>query len=326
MDGNVLWVTPVPLGMALLFGYHMPKFTFPDVPHEGLFDRVIELASAAEAVGFDFLTVMDHFYQIPTVGSEEEPMLEVYSTLAALAARTSRVRLSALVTGVTYRNPALVAKTVTTLDVISGGRAMLGLGAAWNQSEHEGYGFDFPPIRERMDRLDEALTICRLMFTQERPSFEGKHYRIRSALNSPRPVQPGGPPILVGGMGERRTLRLVARHADMSHWFAAVMQDLRRKTAILEQYCEAEGRDPSTITRTIAAPVLLVENEQQGAAALERIPPERRPMFTPATPMQAAERLRQYIDAGFQGFTFNNPGLPTVESLALAGELIRLLR
>jgi F420-dependent oxidoreductase-like protein len=312
--------------MALLFGYHMPRFTFPEVPDEGLFDRVVELAGAAEAAGFDFVTVMDHFYQIPVVGSEEEPMLEAYSTLAALAARTSRVRLSTLVTGVTYRNPALLAKTVTTLDVISKGRAMLGIGAAWNQSEHEGYGFDFPPIGERMDRLDEALTICRLMFTERRPSFEGKHYRIRSALNSPRPIQPGGPRILVGGGGERRTLRLVARHADMSHWFAASVEELQRKTEILERHCEAEGRDSSTILRTVAAPVLLVENQQQAAALLERIPPERRAMFTTATPEQAAERLSVYVDAGFRGFTFNNPTLPTVESLGLARELIRLLR
>jgi F420-dependent oxidoreductase-like protein len=312
--------------MALLFGYHMPRFTFPELPDEGLFDRVIELAGAAEAAGFDFVTVMDHFYQIPAVGSEEEPMLEAYSTLAALAARTSRVRLSTLVTGVTYRNPALLAKTVTTLDVISRGRAMLGIGAAWNQSEHDGYGFDFPPIGERMDRLDEALSICRLMFTQERPSFEGRHYRIRSALNSPRPVQPGGPPILVGGGGERRTLRLVARHADISHWFAGSVEELQRKTDVLERHCEAEGRDSSTILRTVAAPVLLVENEQQAGALRERIPPERRAMFTPATPEQAAERLRVYVEAGFRGFTFNNPTLSTVESLGLAGELIRLLR
>jgi F420-dependent oxidoreductase-like protein len=304
----------------------MPKFTFPDTPDESLFDRVVELAGAAEASGFDLVTVMDHFYQIRGVGSEDEPMLEAYSTLAALATGTSRVRLATLVTGVTYRNPALLAKTVTTLDVISKGRAMLGIGAAWNQSEHEGYGFDFPPIGERMDRLDEALTICRLMFTEERPSFQGKHYRIHSALNSPRPVQRGGPQILVGGAGERRTLRLVARHADMSHWFPAPIEELRRKTGVLEQHCEAEGRDPSTILRTLGAPLLLVENEQQAAAALERIPAERRAMFTPATPEQAAERLSEYVDAGFQGFTFNNPTLPTVEALGLAGELIRLLR
>jgi alkanesulfonate monooxygenase SsuD/methylene tetrahydromethanopterin reductase-like flavin-dependent oxidoreductase (luciferase family) len=135
----------------------MPNYTFPSVPEEGLFDRVVELARGAEAADFDLVTVMDHFYQIPGVGPEENAMLESYSTLAALAASTSRIKLGTLVTGVTYRNPALLAKTVTTLDVISKGRAVLGLGAAWNEAEHIGYGFEFPPIGERMDRLDEAL-------------------------------------------------------------------------------------------------------------------------------------------------------------------------
>src|SRR3989440_5339714 len=172
--------------MAAFFGFHMPTFTFRGVSGDRLCDRVVENAKAAEAAGFDLVTVMDHFYQIRGIGPETEPMMEAYTTLSALATQTSRVGLSTLVTGVTYRNPALLAKMVTTLDVISKGRAMLGIGAAWNQSEHEAYGFDFPPIGERMDCLDEALTICRLMFTQQRPSFEGKHYRIRSALNSPR--------------------------------------------------------------------------------------------------------------------------------------------
>src|SRR5262249_26969760 len=150
---------------------------------------------------------------------ETEPMLEAYSTLAALAAQTSRVRLGTLVTGVTYRHPALLAKMVTTLDVISRGRAVLGIGAAWNAGEHAGYGIPFPSVRERMDRLDEALGIARLMFTEERPSFTGHYYHIDRALNSPRPLQAGGPSILVGGGGERRTLLLAAKHADLTHWF-----------------------------------------------------------------------------------------------------------
>src|ERR1700737_1027488 len=150
-------VRNVPLVMNVLFGFHMPNFTFPGVPDDRLFDRVVQQARAAEKAGFDLVTVMDHFYQIRGIGPETEPMMEAYSTLAALATQTSRVKLGTLVTGVTYRNPAFLAKTVTTLDVISKGRAIMGIGAAWNESEHIGYGWEFPPIKERMDRLEEAL-------------------------------------------------------------------------------------------------------------------------------------------------------------------------
>ena len=310
--------------MPPFFGYHMPNFTFPDVAPEDRFDRVVTLAQAAEAAGFDAVTVMDHFYQIGGVGPPDEPMLEAYTTLGALAARTTRVRLATLVTGVTYRNPALLAKMATTLDVISKGRAIFGIGAAWNEAEHTGYGFEFPPIGERMDRLDEALTICRKMFTEERPSFAGKHYRIDQALNSPRPIQPGGPRVLIGGGGERRTLRLVARHGDISHWWGT-LDVLKHKSEVLERHCEAEGRDPSTILRTAGSPVVLVEREQQAAAVLERIPAGRRGMVFPATVEHAAERMRPYLDAGIGGFTFNNPTMPTPDAIALGGELRRLL-
>src|SRR5215472_9966191 len=308
--------------MPPFFGYHMPYFSFPGVAPEDRFDRVVQLACAAETAGFDAVTVMDHFYQIGGVGPPEEPMFEAYVTLGALAASTSRVRLATLVTGVTYRNPALLAKMVTTLDVISGGRAIFGIGAAWNEAEHRGYGIDFPPIGERMDRLDEALTICRAMFTQERPSFTGQHYRIQDALNSPRPIQPGGPKVLIGGGGERRTLRLVARHGDISHWWGT-LDVLKHKSEVLERHCEAEGRDFTTILRTAGAPVVLVENEQQKAAVAERIPMGRRGMVAPATVEQAAELLRPYVDAGIGGFTFNNPIMPTPEAIAMGGELRR---
>jgi F420-dependent oxidoreductase-like protein len=307
------------------FGYHMPSFTFPGVAPDKLFDHVAGLARSAESAGFELVTVMDHFYQITGIGKEEEPMLEAYTALGALARETSKVRLGTLVTGVTYRNPALVAKMVTTLDVLSKGRAICGIGAAWNESEHIGYGFDFPPIRERMDRLDEALTIIKLMFKQERPSFAGTHYRIERALNNPRPLQPGGPQIMVGGGGEQRTLRLVAKHADMSHWFGP-FADIKRKSEILNRYCEEEGRDPATITRTMGAPVVLVENEGQAKAVMERMPPERRLMFTPATPDQAAEILQDFIDVGIEGFTFGNPTLRTPEEFERARLLIRAIK
>jgi F420-dependent oxidoreductase-like protein len=311
--------------MSLFFGFHMPNFTFPGVAAPALFDRVVENARAAEAAGFDLVTVMDHFYQIRGVGPETEPMLEAYTTLAALAAKTSRIKLGTLVTGVTYRNPALLAKQVTTLDVISGGRAIFGIGAAWNEDEHRGLGFAFPPIAERMERLDEALTIAKLMFTEDRPSFEGKHYRIERVLNVPRPIQPGGPKILVGGGGERKTLRLLARHGDIGHWFGAPVEELKRKRGVFEEHCAAVGRDPSSVLLTIGMNIILVDNESEGKALFDRIPDERKPMVRIATPEQAAESLRLYVDAGFGGFTLSNMTSPTVESIGRAGELIKLM-
>ncbi|HEY8846939.1 MAG TPA: LLM class F420-dependent oxidoreductase [Candidatus Limnocylindrales bacterium] len=311
--------------MPVWFGYHMPNYTFAGVPPAGLFDHVATLAGAAEAAGFSLVTVMDHFYQIVGIGPETDPMLEAYSTLGALSQRTTRVRLGALVSGVTYRNPALLAKTVTTLDVVSGGRALLGIGAAWNEDEHEGYGFEFPRVGERMDRLDEALTIIRAMFTEDRPTFDGEHYRIHDALNVPRPIQPGGPKILVGGGGEQRTLRIAARHADLTHWFPLGFEVLRRKNDLLERYCAEIGRDPATIERTMATPVLVAATADAARAMVDRLPPERRAHVQAGTPEQAAEVLRPYVDAGFTGFTFNNPIVSTPEAIAAAGELLRLV-
>jgi F420-dependent oxidoreductase-like protein len=303
------------------FGYHMPLFTFPGVPDDQLFEHIVSLVQAAEKAGFDMVTVMDHFYQIRGVGPEEAPMLEAYTLLSALAARTSRVRLGTMVAGVTYRNPALLAKMVTTLDIVSGGRAILGLGAAWNEDEHKGYGFEFPPMRERMDRLEEALEICHLMFTEERPSFQGTYYRLDRALNNPRPIQPGGPKILIGGSGERRTLRMVARFGDISNWWGS-LDELKHKNDVLQAHCEAVGRDPSTIIRTIMAPVLLVTDVREAEALMASIPPERRAGLIAGTPAAAAEALAPYREAGYDGFILRNPMLSTVESMALAGELI----
>ncbi len=311
--------------MAVWFGLHLPSYTFPGASPAQLFDRVVELARTAEDCGFSMVSVMDHLYQIRGVGPETDPMLEAYSTLAALSQRTTTVRLGALVTGVTYRNPALLAKTVTTLDTLSKGRAVLGLGAAWNEDEHAGYGFAFPPVGERMDRLDEALTICRAMFTEERPTFAGRHYRIDAALNVPRPIQPGGPKIIVGGGGEQRTLRIAAKHADMTHWFPLGLDVLRHKNDVLVRHCEEIGRDPSTIERTMATPVLLAATDQEAKATLAKLPEERRALVTIGTPEQAASALRPYVDAGFTGFTFNDTVLDVPDKVALAGELLRLL-
>ena len=311
--------------MSVWFGLHCPSYTFPDSPPERLFDRLVEQVRAAEDAGFGLVTVMDHLNQIPGIGVQDEPMLEAWSTLAALARETTRVRLGPLVTGVTYRNPALLAKTATTLDVISGGRAVFGLGAAWFEAEHEAFGFSFPPIKERMDRLDEALSIARGMFRDERSTFHGRLYETRDVINVPRPLQAGGIPIMVGGGGEQRTLKIAAKHADMTHWFPLGLDALAHKTDVLRGYCEAIGRNPAEIERTMAAPVLVAATEAEGKAMWEALPPERRAMVRPGTPAQGAEQLAPYIEAGFTGFTFNNNVYRTPEQIAVLGELLALV-
>lgn len=307
------------------FGLHLPNYTFPNREPERAFDATVEQAKAAEAAGFELVTVMDHLNQIPGIGQQDEPMLEGWSVLAALARETKTVRLSTLVTGVTYRNPALLAKTATTLDVISGGRAIFGLGAAWFEAEHDAFGFDFPPIRERMDRLDEALTIAKGMFEHERFTFDGRHYHVKDVINVPRPVQPGGPRILVGGGGEQRTLKIAARHADITHWFPLGRAALQHKKEVLAGHCEAIGRDPSTIELTMAAPVVVTRNDAERQALLARVPEDRRPHVIAGGIDVCAEGLRPYIDDGFTGFTFNNPLYATPDHIALVGELLKLV-
>src|SRR5215213_7729522 len=190
---------------------HLPNFNFPDTPPEQLFERLVEIAGAAEESGFTCVTVMDHLHQIRGVGPRTNWMLEGNTILAALAARTSKISLGLLVGGVTYRNPALVAKITTTIDIISGGRAVLGIGAAWFEGEHVAYGFDFPPLKERFERLEEALQITRAMFTEPQVTFSGKHFNVEGAYNNPKPIR-GDIPILIGGSGERKTLRFVAKY------------------------------------------------------------------------------------------------------------------
>jgi F420-dependent oxidoreductase-like protein len=311
--------------MSVWFGYHCPTFTFDDPAPDRLFDQLLVQIRAAEDAGFGVVTVMDHLNQINGIGPQDHPMLEAWSTLAALARETTRVRLGPLVTGVTYRNPALLAKTATTLDVLSGGRAILGLGAAWFEGEHQAFGFEFPPIKERMDRLDEALSIARGMFEHERSTFTGRYSRTQDVINMPRPVRAGGPPILVGGGGEQRTLRIAAKHADMTHWFPLGLEGLAHKTDVLRRYCEQIGRDPDEIERTMAAPVLVGGTEADAQAMWRELPPDRQAMARPVLLPEAADILRPYIDAGFTGFTFNNNVYRTPEQIGVVGELLRLV-
>jgi F420-dependent oxidoreductase-like protein len=237
-------------------GIQLPYFTYPDTTPAQLFEKVSAVAVAAEEAGADTVMVMDHFYQLPMLGQVDDEMFEAYTLLGALAARTSRVKLGTLVTGVTYRNPAILAKIVTTLDVISQGRAFLGIGAAWFDQEHQGLGVDFPPVKERFERLEEALVICRAMFRGERPTIEGTHYRVQGAINVPAPVTPGGPPIMIGGQGEKKTLRMMAQYAEMAN-FTAGFDEIPRKLEVLAQHCADQGRDPATINKTPLSSVVV---------------------------------------------------------------------
>src|SRR5438477_2020113 len=253
-----------------LLGFQIPNFTYPGVPNDRLFEQIVTLATAAERGGFDSVYVMDHLYQIRGVGPHTDPMLEGYTLLAGLAARTTRVRLGTLVSGVTYRNPAFLAKVVTTLDIVSSGRAICGIGAAWNEDEHRGYGYEFPPVGERLSRLEEALQIIRAMFREEAPTFAGRYYRIDGALNFPRPIQPNGPPIMIGGGGEQRTLKLVAQYADMCNIFGDPAT-VRHKMDVLERHCETVGRDPSTIVKTRLGSLIIRESDAEARRVLEQV-------------------------------------------------------
>jgi F420-dependent oxidoreductase-like protein len=232
------------------FGIHFANMTFPGGPGE-LAATLAATAQVAEEGGAAWFTLMDHWFQMEQLGGPAEPMLEGYTSLGYLAGRTTRMTLGLLVTGVTYRHPGLLAKTVTSLDVLSGGRAMLGIGAAWYEREHRGLGVPFPPVAERFERLEETLQVVRQMWSDDDGPYEGTHYRLAETACVPQPLQRPHPPILVGGSGERKTLRLVARYADACNLFSADDDVLRHKLDVLDRHCADAGRDPAEITRTV---------------------------------------------------------------------------
>ena len=312
-------------------GLQIPNFTYPGVPDDDLFERIAALAAAAEESGFDSVFVMDHFYQLGGLGLPSDHMLEAYTLLAGLAARTSTIQLGALVTGVTYRHPAVLAKMVTTLDVVSSGRAILGIGAGWFEDEHAAYGIPFPPPGERLDRLEEALQICRAMFTEEHANVAGRHYQVNYALNNPRPIRPGGIPILVGGGGEKRTLRLVARYADACNLFGQP-DSIRHKLAVLARHCEEVGRDPAEITTTRLGSLAVGESREEAEAVLAAFVRDRgideqmaAAMFMVGGPDDIAAHIAEYLDAGVEGFIFNMPHFFEPDQIRLAGSVLHPL-
>jgi len=298
-------------------GYQIPNFTYPGVGPAELFGAVAAQAEAADRSGFDTVLVMDHFYQLPMLGDPDAYMLECYTTLGALSRCTGNVRLGALVTGNTYRNPALLAKVVTTLDIVSGGRAQLGIGAGWFEVEHESLGFEFGTFAERFAKLEEALQIIVPMLRDERPTFEGRYYRVAEAINQPPPV--GRIPVMIGGSGEKKTLRLVAQYADESNLTSGV-DELGRKLDALAGHCERVGRDRSEITVSQQLNIGVAETHDEAYADIARYLGGRGldldsmddatrasflDLFVWGDPDEVGERLEAILALGADGFTCN---------------------
>ncbi len=289
-------------------GIQLPNFSGFDP--DDLFGRIAGLATTAEESGFDSVWVMDHYFQLPALGGPDQPMLEAYTLLGALAALTRRVQLGTLVTGVTYRNPGILAKIVTTLDIVSRGRAILGIGGAWYDAEHRGLGIEYPSDRVRLDMLEEAVQVCRAMFTGDDVSFSGTHYRLDHARSVPPPVQPGGPKIMIGGGGERRTLRLVARYADKCN-VTGDANTLARKIEVLHRHCADVGRDPADIDITWMSPLILTTSEANTVEMRRMLTAngsaEEVAGFTVGQAHQIPDLVAGHIDAGADEVIFSCP-------------------
>jgi F420-dependent oxidoreductase-like protein len=235
-------------------GVHLVNFTLPGAP-ASIGPTMAAVGRAAEDAGVANLSLMDHYLQMEMMGRVDQPMLEGYTTLAFLAAHNATAELQLLCTGVTYRHPGLLAKIVSTLDVLSGGRAVLGIGAAWYEREHLALGVPYPPVAERFERLEETLQILRQMWSEDDGPFEGRHYRLAETINSPQPVRSPHPPIMIGGGGEKKTLRLVAKYADACNLFATPAADgpaqVGAKLDVLRGHCEREGTDYDAVRKTV---------------------------------------------------------------------------
>ena len=312
-------------------GYQIPNFSYPDTDSASLFDAVARQAVEAEQGGFDTVLVMDHFYQLPGLGRPEQEMIECYTLLSALAQHTSTVRLSALVTGNTYRNPTLLAKVVTALDLVSHGRAQLGIGAGWYELEHDSLGYPFGTFTERFEKLEEALQIIIGMLRGERPTVVGKWYEVHDAINSPAPV--GRIPIMIGGGGEKKTLRMVAQYADESNIICAPA-DIPRKLEALAGHCETLGRDRSEITVSYQISACVAPTHEQAAAEVEAylvgkpdaVVERARGGVLIGSPDEVGEKVAGLMRTGIDGITVNAPANGHIEGrVALLGETLRPL-
>jgi F420-dependent oxidoreductase-like protein len=278
-------------------GLQLPNFTWPGGP-ANIRATLAEIVKTADEGGFYSLWVMDHFFQIQGVGPAENEMLESYSTLAYMAALTKNAKLGAMVTGVVYRHPGILVKTVSTLDVLSGGRAYFGIGAAWNEREAVGLGVPFPPVAERFERLEETLQIAHQMWAEDIRPYQGKHYHLAETLNHPQPLTKPHPPILIGGMGEKKTMRLIARYGDACNLFARAGKDvLQQKLDALKDHCDALGRDYNTIERTTLDTIYLAPGQQ--------------------TAMDIIQACKDLAGMGIQHAIFNMPNVHEITPLEI---------
>jgi F420-dependent oxidoreductase-like protein len=300
--------------VTIRLGFQIPNFSY-GTPVSELFPTVIRQAKEAEEGGFDTVLVMDHFYQLPMLGTPDQPMLEAYTALGALATATHNVQLGTLVTGNTYRNPTLLAKIITTLDVVSGGRAILGIGTGWFELEHEQLGFEFGTFTDRFNRLEEALQIIVPMIKGERPTFSGAWYHTKEAMAEPR--MRDHIPLMIGGRGEKKTFRLAAQHFDHLNIIGG-FDELPRKLAVLKQRCEEVGRDPATLKTSMLVTALIDDN-----ASAEWIPAEMSQRMVAGSADAVAEQIKAKVfDAGIDGVVINvplySPGIVAKAGAALA--------
>jgi F420-dependent oxidoreductase-like protein len=311
-------------------GYQIPNFTYPGADPATIFPSVVAQAKAAEAAGFDRVLLMDHFYQLPGIGAHDEPMLECYTMLAAIAQHTSSVRLSALVTGNTYRHPTLLAKTITALDHVSAGRATLGIGAGWFELEHNSLGYEFGTFTDRFEKLEEALQIIGPMLRGEKVSLVGKRYQVADAVNSPAPLS--RIPIMIGGSGEKKTLRMVAQYADESNLSSGAAADIPRKLEALAEHCERLGRDRSEIKVTKLTMCLIAPTMEEAEADLHEIAAVKgwnndvvemvKQILIYGDPDTVGEQLESMMATGIDGLTINLAGNGhKTERIALLGEV-----
>jgi F420-dependent oxidoreductase-like protein len=295
-------------GTRVRFGLQIPSFTFPTRPRDNVYDVARDLALGAESLGVESVWLMDHLFQIPVVAPETDPILDCWIGLAGLAAETSSIRIGTLVAAAGFRPPSILAKMTATLDVLSHGRLIVGIGAGWCDWEHRAYGLPFPPIGERMARLEESICILRAMWSEERATYLGKHFQVENAVCAPKPLQRPHPPVLIGGSGAKVTLRLTAQYAQMHNLGSGGLDEARRVLGLLREHCRRLGTSYDAITKTRLTPILFADGPADAERRVRELCPAGetekgfRARTLIGTPAEIAEQLRAYVALGVDYF------------------------